>query len=109
MPTPTGKSTRAERLAQPLAREVAEQVAADHGVRIRPVSLRRTNIATGATEVIDAPCGSTLESRCPTCARHQRSLRRTWYEEGRHLFPDRLDEVADAMDAARVKALATAA
>ncbi|WP_211716950.1 hypothetical protein [Nocardiopsis sp. MG754419] len=29
MPTPTGKSTRSERLAQPLAREVAEQVAAD--------------------------------------------------------------------------------
>ncbi|WP_407942035.1 hypothetical protein [Nocardiopsis codii] len=26
-----------------------------------------------------------------------------------HLFPDRLDEVADAMDAARVKALGTAA
>ena len=26
-----------------------------------------------------------------------------------HLFPDRLDEVAEAMDAARVKALATAA
>ncbi|MFD3684573.1 replication initiator [Nocardiopsis sp. NPDC058631] len=85
MPTPTGKSTRAERLAQPLAREVAEQVAADHGVCIRPVSLRRTNIATGATEVIDVPCGSTLESRCPACARRKRSLRRTQCEEGWHL------------------------
>ncbi|MES0832510.1 hypothetical protein [Nocardiopsis tropica] len=53
MPTPTGESTRAERPAQPLAREVAEQVAADHGVCIRPVSLRRTNKATGAIEVID--------------------------------------------------------
>ncbi|MES0832523.1 replication initiator [Nocardiopsis tropica] len=85
MPTPTGKSTRAERLAQPLAREVAEQVAADHGVCIRPVSLRRTNTATGATEVIDVPCGSTLESRCPACARRKRSLRRTQCEEGWHL------------------------
>ncbi|WAE73661.1 replication initiation protein [Streptomonospora nanhaiensis] len=85
MPTPTGKSTRAERLAQPLAREVAEQVAADHGVCIRPVSLRRTNIATGATEVIDVPCGSTLESRCPACAKRKRSLRRTQCEEGWHL------------------------
>ncbi|AFR10243.1 hypothetical protein B005_2296 [Nocardiopsis alba ATCC BAA-2165] len=65
MPTPTGKSTRAERLAQPLAREVAEQVAADHGVCIRPVSLRRTDIGTGRTEVIDVPCGATIEARCP--------------------------------------------
>ncbi|WP_150255115.1 replication initiator [Nocardiopsis deserti] len=85
MPTPTGKSTRAERLAQPLAREVAEQVAADHGVCIRPVSLRRTDIATGATEVIDVPCGSTLESRCPACAKRKRSLRRSQCEEGWHL------------------------
>ncbi|MEU3142212.1 replication initiator [Nocardiopsis alba] len=85
MPTPTGKSTRAERLAQPLAREVAEQVAADHGVCIRHVSLRRTDLATGATEVIDVPCGSTLESRCPACAKRKRSLRRTQCEEGWHL------------------------
>ncbi|GAA0980751.1 replication initiation protein [Nocardiopsis tropica] len=85
MPTLTGKSTRAERLAQPLAREVAEQVAADHGVCIRPVSLRRTDITTGATEVIDVPCGSTLESRCPACAKRKRSLRRTQCEEGWHL------------------------
>ncbi|CAL9410049.1 replication initiator [Nocardiopsis dassonvillei] len=85
MPTPTGKSTRAERLAQPLAREVAEQIAADKGVCIRPVSLRRTDIATGQTEIIDVPCGSTLESRCPACAKRKRSLRRTQCEEGWHL------------------------
>ncbi|OLT29472.1 replication initiation protein [Nocardiopsis sp. CNR-923] len=85
MPNPTGKSTRAERLAQPLAREVAEQVAADHGVCIRPVSLRRTDIGTGETEIVDVPCGSTLESRCPACAKRKRSLRRTQCEEGWHL------------------------
>ncbi|WP_017614644.1 replication initiator [Nocardiopsis salina] len=85
MPTPTGKSTRSERLAQPLAREVAEQVAADHGVCVRPVSLRRTAMGTGETEIIDVPCGSTLESRCPSCAKRKRSLRRTQCEEGWHL------------------------
>src|SRR5690606_23267059 len=74
MPTPTGKTTRGERLAQPLARVVAEQVAADHGVCIRPVALRRSDTTTGASEVIDVPCGSTLESRCPACARRKRSL-----------------------------------
>ncbi|XKK41787.1 hypothetical protein HFP72_16855 [Nocardiopsis sp. ARC36] len=36
MPTPTGKSTRAERSAQPLAREVAEQVAAEPVVEPTP-------------------------------------------------------------------------
>jgi hypothetical protein len=81
----TGKTTRAERLVQPLAREVTEQVAADHGMCIRPVSLRRTNIATGAAEMIDVPCGSTLESRCPACAKRKRSLRRSQCEEGWHL------------------------
>ncbi|WP_026124169.1 replication initiator [Nocardiopsis baichengensis] len=85
MPTPTGKSTRAERMAQPLAREVAEQIAADKGVCIRPVSLRRTDITTGATEVIDVPCGTTLASRCPACARRKRSMRRSQCEEGWHL------------------------
>ncbi|MFV2195550.1 replication initiator [Nocardiopsis sp. LOL_012] len=88
MPTLTGKSTRAERLAQPLAREVAEQVAADHGVCIRPVSLRRTDLATGTSEIVDVPCGSTLESRCPACAKRKRSLRRSQCEEGWHLAED---------------------
>ncbi|MBB4933221.1 hypothetical protein F4561_004041 [Lipingzhangella halophila] len=85
MPTPTGKTTRAERQAQPLAREVAEQVATDKGVCIRPVSLRRTDLATGRTEIVDVPCGSTLESRCPACARRKRSIRRSQCEEGWHL------------------------
>ncbi|GAB3453767.1 hypothetical protein GCM10027570_33230 [Streptomonospora sediminis] len=88
MPTPTGKSTRAERQAQPLAREVAEQIAADKGVCIRPVSLRRTDIGTGATEIVDVPCGSTLESRCPACAKRKRSIRRSQCEEGWHLAED---------------------
>ncbi|MDA2809055.1 replication initiation protein [Nocardiopsis sp. RSe5-2] len=85
MPTVTGRTTRAERMAQPLAREVAEQIAADKGVCIRPVSLRRTDIATGHTEVIDVPCGSTLASRCPACAKRKRSMRRSQCEEGWHL------------------------
>ncbi|QUX29528.1 replication initiation protein [Nocardiopsis akebiae] len=101
MPTPTGKSTRAERLAQPLAREVAEQIAADKGVCIRPVSLRRTDIATGQTEIIDVPCGSTLESRCPACAKRKRSLRRTQCEEGWHLAEEPVVEPDPSTDQQR--------
>ncbi|TQN28326.1 hypothetical protein FHX37_3660 [Haloactinospora alba] len=85
MPTPTGKTTRAERQAQPLAKDVAEQVATDNGVCIRPVSLRRTNLDTGASEIVDVPCGSTLDSQCPACAARKRSLRRSQCEEGWHL------------------------
>ncbi|PSK90927.1 hypothetical protein CLV63_12152 [Murinocardiopsis flavida] len=85
MPTPTGKTTRAERMAHPLAREVAEQVAADNGVCVRPVPLRRTDQETGRSDIVDVPCGSTLESRCPPCAKRKRSLRRSQCEEGWHL------------------------
>ncbi|MDA0568065.1 helitron helicase-like domain-containing protein [Streptomonospora sp. S1-112] len=107
MPTPTGKTTRAERLAQPLAREVAETIAAEKGVCIRPVALRRTDITTGRTEIIDVPCGATLESRCPACARRKRSIRRTQCEEGWHLdhdpavIPDAPSEVQRAWVAKR--------
>ncbi|MFC3997859.1 replication initiator [Nocardiopsis sediminis] len=99
MPTPTGKSTRAERMAQPLAREVAETIAAEKGVCIRPVALRRTDLATGRSEIVDVPCGSTLESKCPACAKRKRSLRRSQCEEGWHLteeptvVPDEPSEV----------------
>ncbi|QVQ50490.1 replication initiation protein [Spiractinospora alimapuensis] len=101
MPTPTGKSTRAERMAQPLAREVAEQIAADKGVCIRPVSLRRVDTRTGDSEVIDVPCGSTLESRCPACAKRKRSIRRTQCEEGWHLAEDPTPEPNDPTEVQR--------
>ncbi len=86
---------------QPLAREVAELPAADHGVCIRPVSLRRTDITTGATEIIDVPCESTLESRCPACAQRKRSLRRTQCEEGWHLTSEPVVEPDPPSEAQR--------
>lgn len=55
MPTPTGKSTRAERMAQPLAREVAETIAAEEGVCTHPVSLRRTDLSSGQNETVNVP------------------------------------------------------
>ncbi|GLX05449.1 replication initiator [Microbispora sp. NBRC 16548] len=61
---------RTVRMAQPLARDVVEEIAKQYGVCIRPVPLRRQDILTGQVEVIDVPCGATLESKCPPCARH---------------------------------------
>jgi integrase len=66
--TSTPKTTRAERLAMPLAREVVRDLAVEHGACIRPVQLRRTDVTTGAVEQVLVPCGHTLAAVCPACA-----------------------------------------
>jgi hypothetical protein len=45
--TTTGRTTRAERMAMPLARQVVRDLAVEHGACVRPVQLRRTNLDTG--------------------------------------------------------------
>nr|WP_308170257.1 replication initiator [Acrocarpospora catenulata] len=64
---------------------VAERLAVEHGVCIRPVPMRRQDVVTGAVEVIDLPCGNWRESWCPPCARRVRDLRRAQCREGWHL------------------------
>ncbi|WP_452448552.1 replication initiator [Nonomuraea turcica] len=76
---------RAVRMAMPMARDVVEEVAKLHGVCIRPVPLRRLDTVTGKSEIIDVPCGSTLESKCPPCAKRNRQLRMAQCREGWHL------------------------
>lgn len=79
------KTPRAVRMAQPLARDVVEAVAVQHGVCIRPVPLRRIDTQTGKTEIIDVPCGATLASKCPSCAKRNWHLRMAQCREGWHL------------------------
>ena len=57
--------SRAERMAHPLTLQAIKELAAKHGVCIRPVGLRRTDLATGQTEVFDVRCGATREKKCP--------------------------------------------
>lgn len=76
---------RAVRQAMPFAREVAEEVAKLHGVCIRPIALKRLDTTTGQTEIIDVPCGTSLESKCPSCAKRNRYLRMAQCREGWHL------------------------
>ncbi|MEW9554577.1 replication initiator [Nonomuraea sp. NPDC050783] len=52
---------------------------------IRPLALRRFDIVTGKAEIIDVPCGSTLDSKCPPCAKRNRQLRMAQCREGWHL------------------------
>ena len=83
--TGTGKTTRAQRMAMPLARDVVKDIAISHGGCIRPVQLRRTDLATGETEQVLVPCGHTLASVCPACAERAKNLRAAQCREGWHL------------------------
>ncbi|MBQ1035888.1 replication initiator [Micromonospora sp. C81] len=89
---PPASGSRAARLALPMSRQVLKEMAAEYGVCLRPVTLRRTDLHTGQTEVIDLPCGSTREDKCEPCAKRARRLRQTQIREGWH----RTDEPAPA-------------
>ena len=81
----TGKTTRVQRMAMPLAREVVRDLAVEHGACIRPIQLRRTNLDTGETGQVLIPCGHTLGHVCPACAERAKSLRAAQCREGWHL------------------------
>jgi hypothetical protein len=81
----TGKTTRAQRMAMPLAREVVKDLAVEHGACIRPIQLRRTNLDTGQADTVLVPCGHTLAHVCPSCAERARTLRAAQCREGWHL------------------------
>ncbi|WP_242893931.1 replication initiator [Actinomadura litoris] len=79
----------------PLAREVLQVVAIDHGVCIRPVPMRRTDLHTGESEVVYVPCNHTLASVCPTCAERKRQLRAVQCNQGWHLATEPVITRAD--------------
>ncbi|MGN9841605.1 replication initiator [Nonomuraea sp. H19] len=76
---------RAVRQAMPMARDVLVEVAKQHGVCIRPIPLKRLDTHTGKWEIIDVPCGATLDSKCPPCAKRNKQLRKAQCREGWHL------------------------
>jgi hypothetical protein len=85
-------------MAMPLARDVVEAIAIQNGVCIRPVSLRRTDISTGQAEIVDVPCGATLDSKCPACAKRNRQLRMAQCQEGWHLDREPINSPNEADD-----------
>jgi hypothetical protein len=82
---PAAKTTRAQRMAMPLAREVVKDLAVEHGACVRPIQLRRTNLDTGEIDTVLVPCGHTLAHVCPSCAERARTLRAAQCREGWHL------------------------
>ncbi len=79
------RMSRAERAALPLSADVAQALAEQHGVCIRPLAMRRTDTTTGRVDVVPVPCGSTREDQCPPCAEKARRLRMAQCREGWHL------------------------
>ncbi|WP_322761271.1 replication initiator [Frankia sp. Cr2] len=92
---------RAARLRQPLARHVLEAVAAENGVCIRPLAMRRVDVVTGETEIIPVSCGATLASKCPPCAERARKLRMAQCKAGWHLDDEPLPDPDPPTDDAK--------
>jgi hypothetical protein len=93
----TPPTTRAERLAMPLARDVVRELAVTHGGCVRPIQLRRTDTDTGQVDQVLVPCGHTLATVCPPCAERAKMLRAAQCREGWHLDHEPIVQ-ADAPD-----------
>jgi hypothetical protein len=95
-------------MRQPLARDALRRLAEQHGVCVRPLALRRTDTHTGATTVVEVPCGARLAAKCKPCAERNRRLRIQQLREGWHLTdepairPDRPGE--DVLSLVRTRA-----
>ena len=77
--------TRAQRAALPLSADVAQALAEQHGVCIRPLAMRRIDTTTGRVDIVPVPCGSIREDQCRPCADKARRLRMVQCRQGWHL------------------------
>jgi hypothetical protein len=90
--------SRTQPAALPLSADVAEVIAAEHGVCIRPLAMRRINTATGRIEIVPIPCGSTREDQCRPCADKARRLRMVQCRQGWHLDEEPVIEREEPSD-----------
>jgi hypothetical protein len=71
---------------------MARELAVAEKVCVRPVMRTMTDRLTGATTTVPIACGSTRESRCPSCAHRARVLRMQQCAEGWHLSDEPDDQ-----------------
>lgn len=90
--------SRAARSRTPVARHLVEAAAVSYGVCVHPVPVRRIDQETGATDIVDVPCGATLESKCPPCAARARSLRIAQCRAGWHMDQEPVFEPDEPTD-----------
>ncbi|GAB0103466.1 hypothetical protein JMUB6875_24390 [Nocardia sp. JMUB6875] len=65
--------------------EMAMAAADETGVCRRPITMRVEDPATGIVRYVPAPCGNTLESQCPACAKRKCAIRIQQCREGWHM------------------------
>jgi hypothetical protein len=86
------RMTRAQRATLPISADVAQALAQQHGVCIRPLAMRRIDITTGRIDIVPVPCGSTREDQCLPCADKARRLRMAQCRQGWHLDEEPVTE-----------------
>ncbi|MGH3904705.1 MAG: replication initiator, partial [Pseudonocardiaceae bacterium] len=77
---------------------VAQDLAEQHGVCVRPLAMRRIDTTTGRVDVVPVPCGSTRADQCRPCADKARRLRIAQCREGWHLDAEPTIERATPTD-----------
>jgi hypothetical protein len=86
------RMTRAQRATLPISVDVAQALAEQHGVCIRPLAMRRIDTTTCRIDIVPVPCGSTREDQCPPCADKARRLRMAQCRQGWHLAEEPVTE-----------------
>src|SRR3979409_2469880 len=86
------RMTRAQRAALPLSTDVAQALAEQHGVCVRPLAMRRIDTSIGRVDVLPVACGSPREDQCRPCADKARRLRMAQCREGWHLEAEPVTE-----------------
>jgi hypothetical protein len=88
------RMTRAQRAALPLSTGVAQALAEQHGVCVRPLAMRRIDTTTGRIDIVPVPCGSTRADQCRPCSEKARKLRMVQCRQGWHLESEPVNERA---------------
>jgi replication initiator protein RepSA len=92
------RMTRAQQAVLPLTADVAQALAEQHGVCIRPLAMRRIDTTTGRVDIVPVPCGSTRQDQCPPCADKARRLRMVQCRQGWHLDAEPVTDQATPSD-----------
>ena len=90
--------TRAQKALLAHSGDVAERLAEDHGVCVRPLAMRRLDLTSGRVDVVPVPCGSRWEDRCRPGADKNRRLRMTQCREGWHLDHEPVPKPAEPIE-----------
>jgi len=94
-PVDQDQLTWAQRAMLALTGDVANRLAEEHGVCVRPLAMRRIDTSLGRVDVVPVPCGSTRDDVCRPCAEKSRRLRMVQCREGWHLDTEPLHQTAE--------------